>query len=50
MRKTGRTKALLAMFLAAASLQAGTAFGGTGSNRVTAAAGTWVKEDGRLEI
>ena len=27
MRKTGRTKALLAMFLAAASLQAGTAFG-----------------------
>ena len=25
MRKTGRTKALLAMFLAAASLQAGTA-------------------------
>ena len=27
MRKTGRTKALLAMFLEAASWQAGTAFG-----------------------
>ena len=32
MRKTGRTKALLAMFLAAASLQAGTAFGAQAAN------------------
>lgn len=50
MRKTGRTKALLAMFLAAASLQAGTAFGAQAAIGSQLQAGTWVKEDGRLEI
>lgn len=45
MRKTGRTKALLAMFLAAASLQAGTAFGAQAAIGSQLQAGTWVKED-----
>ena len=45
MRKTGRTKALLAMFLAAASLQAGTAFGAQAATGSQLQAGTWVKED-----
>ena len=44
MRKTGRTKALLAMFLAAASLQAGTAFGAQAATGSQLQAGTWVKE------
>ena len=45
MRKTGRTKALLAMVLAAASLQAGTAFGAQAATGSQLQAGTWVKED-----
>ena len=45
MRKTGRTKALLAMFLAAASLQAGTAFCAQAATGSQLQAGTWVKED-----
>ena len=49
MRKTGRTKALLAMFLAAASLQAGTAFGAQAAIGSQLQAGTWVKEDAGWE-
>ena len=45
MRKRGRSKALLAMFLAAATLQAGTAFGAQATTGSQLQAGTWVKEE-----
>lgn len=44
MSKTGKTKALFAMFLAAAALQAGTAFGAQAAAGSQLQAGTWVKE------
>ena len=44
MRKTGKAKTLLTMFLAAAALQAGTAFGAQATGESQLQAGTWVKE------
>lgn len=50
MRKTGKAKTLLTMLLAAAALQAGTAFGAQAAGESQLQAGTWVKEAGRMEI
>ena len=44
MRKTGKAKTLLTMLLAAAALQAGTAFGAQATGESQLQAGTWVKE------
>lgn len=44
MRKTGKAKTLLTMLLAAAALQAGTAFGAQATGESQLRAGTWVKE------
>ena len=44
MRKTGKAKTLLTMVLAAAALQAGTAFGAQATGESQLQAGNWVKE------
>ena len=49
MRKTGKAKTLLTMLLAAAALQAGTAFGAQATGESQLQAGTWVKSR-RMEI
>ena len=50
MRKTGKAKTLLTMLLAAAALQAGTAFGAQATGESQLQAGTWGERSRRMEI